>query len=72
MLINSFYPQNSDHRLPQDHHDRPPAPPASVRLPADHPVQRVAIHQVHVHDRGMQAHSPPGSFCDTLVGHCLK
>ena len=51
-----------DHRVPQDHHDRPPEAAAPLRLPADHPVQHFALHQVHVHDRRRQADAPAGGL----------
>jgi len=65
-IINyTFY--NLGHSLPQDHHHWPPTPPAPLRLPPDHPLQCVPLHQVHVHDRGLQAAPPLGGFRDTMV-----
>ena len=44
-----------------------PEAAAALRLPADHPVQRLALHQVHVHDRRLQAAPPVGGLLDALV-----
>ena len=57
----------SDYSLPQDHHDRTPAFAAPLRLPLDHPLQRVPLHQVDVHDCSLQTVTSARGFCHTLV-----